>query len=146
PLDELLGPMQARVGWMPLDEFRFDPARSRDYLVKANWALYVENYLDALHIPFVHYELAGARDSEAYQTENYRYSNLQLGVSEGGGEALALPETSPDYGRSIAAYYFWLFPNTMFNFYPWGLSVNVVRPLAVDRTRVSFLRYVWDSA
>ncbi|MEM8930292.1 MAG: SRPBCC family protein, partial [Acidobacteriota bacterium] len=46
--------------------------------------------------------------------------------------------------REIAAYYYWLFPNTMLNFYPWGLSVNVVRPLAVNRTKVSFLTYVWD--
>jgi choline monooxygenase len=32
----------------------------------------------------------------------------------------------------------------MLNFYPWGLSVNIVKPLAVDRTRVTFLAYVWD--
>lgn len=32
----------------------------------------------------------------------------------------------------------------MVNVYPWGLSVNVVKPLAVDRTRVSFLTWVWD--
>jgi choline monooxygenase len=46
----------------------------------------------------------------------------------------------------VAAYYWWLFPNTMFNIYPWGLSINVVRPLAVDRTRVSFIAYVWDDS
>jgi choline monooxygenase len=34
----------------------------------------------------------------------------------------------------------------MFNIYPWGLSINVVKPLAVDRCRVSFLAYVWDPA
>ena len=32
----------------------------------------------------------------------------------------------------------------MFNFYPWGLSVNIVRPLAVNLTKVSFLTYVCD--
>ena len=32
----------------------------------------------------------------------------------------------------------------MFNVYPWGISVNVLVPLAVDRTRVSFLPFVWD--
>jgi choline monooxygenase len=32
----------------------------------------------------------------------------------------------------------------MFNFYPWGVSVNVVKPLGVSRTRVSFLSFVWD--
>lgn len=34
----------------------------------------------------------------------------------------------------------------MFNVYPWGISVNVVAPLAVDRTRVSFLPFVWDES
>jgi choline monooxygenase len=33
----------------------------------------------------------------------------------------------------------------MLNFYPWGLSVNVVAPLGVDRTRVFFLSYVYDA-
>ena len=34
----------------------------------------------------------------------------------------------------------------MFNFYPWGLSINIVRPLALDLTRVSFLSYIWNHA
>jgi choline monooxygenase len=34
----------------------------------------------------------------------------------------------------------------MINVYPWGLSLNVVRPLAPDRTRVSFRSYVWDAS
>jgi choline monooxygenase len=34
----------------------------------------------------------------------------------------------------------------MINFYPWGVSVNVVRPLGVDMTRVSFLSYVMDAS
>ena len=46
--------LQARIGWMPVDTFRHDPARDRDYIVQAHWALYVENYLEGLHIPFVH--------------------------------------------------------------------------------------------
>jgi choline monooxygenase len=32
----------------------------------------------------------------------------------------------------------------MLNVYPWGISVNVVRPLGPERTRVSFLSYVLD--
>jgi choline monooxygenase len=144
PLETLLAPMEERVGWLPLDQFRFDATRSREYLVRANWALYVENYLDGLHIPFVHYELAGALDYGEYVTENHRYGNLQLGVAQSGEDRFDLPAASPDYGKNIAAYYFWLFPNTMFNFYPWGLSVNVVRPVGVNLTRVAFLRYAWD--
>ena len=34
----------------------------------------------------------------------------------------------------------------MFNFYPWGLSLNVVTPQAAGRTKVSFHSYVWNQA
>ena len=34
----------------------------------------------------------------------------------------------------------------MLNFYPWGLSLNLVQPLAIDRTRVLFRSYVADPA
>jgi choline monooxygenase len=144
PVDALIGDMQARVGWMPFEQFTFDPARSRDYLVRANWALYCDNYLEGFHIPFVHAGLNAALDYGSYTTELYERSNLQLGVAAAGEEAFDLPKTSPDFGRSIAAYYYWLFPNTMFNFYPWGLSINVVRPLGPALTKVSFLAYVWN--
>ena len=29
----------------------------------------------------------------------------------------------------------------MFNFYDWGLSVNIVEPIAIDQTRVRFLSF-----
>ena len=32
----------------------------------------------------------------------------------------------------------------MFNFYPWGLSINVVKPISVNKTKVSFLTYIYD--
>jgi choline monooxygenase len=144
--EDVIGAMRGRMAWLPLREFRFDAARSREYLVRCNWALYVENYLEGFHIPFVHASLNEAIDYGSYTTELFRYSNLQLGIAKPGESAFDLPESSPDRGRPVAAYYWWLFPNTMFNFYPWGLSINVVRPLAVDRTRVSFLAYVWDAS
>lgn len=44
----------------------------------------------------------------------------------------------------IAAHYLFIFPNLMFNFYPWGVSVNVVRPVSSSKTIVEFLTYVSD--
>lgn len=142
--DSWIGPVRDRIGWMPLEEFRLDAARSRDYLVQANWALYCENYLEGFHIPFVHASLNDALDYGSYRTELFEHGSVQIGVDAGGGATFDLPASSPDHGESIAGYYFWLFPNLMLNFYPWGLSVNVVKPLSVDRTRVSFMTYVWD--
>jgi len=143
-LEETLAAVRARCAWMPVGDVVFDPGRSREYRVRANWMLYCDNYLEGFHIPYVHAGLSGVLDYGSYRTELFPSGSLQLGSAGEGEEAFALPATSPDHGQRIAAYYFWLFPNTMLNVYPWGISVNIVRPLAVDRTQVSFLSYVWD--
>lgn len=137
--------MDQRVGWMPFDQFSFRPDLSRDYFIDANWALYCENYLEGFHIPFVHAGLNTVIDYGNYTTELFRYSSLQLGLAKDDDEIVfEIPEGQAYAGKRIAGYYFWIFPNMMFNFYPWGLSMNIVRPLDVARTRVSFLSYVWD--
>jgi choline monooxygenase len=145
-LDDLIGDMQHRLRWLPLNEFNFSASLSREYLVDANWALYVENYLEGFHVPYVHPSLAVLLDTKLYRTELHTHSNLQIGIAQRDEDAFQLPPESPDYGQKIAAYYYWLFPNTMFNFYPWGLSVNVITPLAPSRTLVRFLTYVWDES
>lgn len=145
PFAEWIAPVAERLGgWFPLADLAFDPGRSRDYLVRAHWALYCDNYLEGFHIPYVHGGLAAALDYGAYRTELFPWSSLQVGIAQGAEEVFDLPPASPDHGQRVAAYYFWLFPNTMLNFYPWGLSVNAVLPLAPDRTRVSFLTFVAD--
>jgi choline monooxygenase len=142
---DVVSPMARRLsGSLPFERLVYDPATARDYLVNANWALYVDNYLEGFHIPYVHNSLAETLDYGAYAVELERYAVLQLGIAKAGEPSLALPAAHPDAKRNIAAYYYWLFPTTMFNVYPWGVSVNVVTPLAVDRTRVSFLPFVWD--
>lgn len=150
---ELIRELDQRVGWLPLEEAVFEPTRSRDYLVAANWALYCDNYLEGFHIPYVHPGLNQALDYSAYTTEIFPYSNLQLAVASGGEDVFDLPPGHPDAapseagsegGGGVAAYYFWLFPNLMINVYPWGISLNVVQPIAPQRSKVSFLTYVWN--
>jgi choline monooxygenase len=142
-LDDLIGEMKDRLHFLPLADFKFSPELSRDYQIKANWALYVDNYLEGLHVPFVHPSLATLLDTKAYRTELLPYGNLQIGIATNQQDAFDLPSSSKDYGQLIAAYYYWLYPNMMFNFYPWGLSINVVMPQGHDATLVRFLTYVW---
>lgn len=145
-LSETLSWMNERVGFLPLNEFKHRPDLSKDYLVNCHWALYCDNYLEGFHIPFVHPGLNAVLDYKNYVTELSRYGNLQIGQANSGEEVFDLPAGHPDAGKSIGAYYYWLFPNMMFNFYPWGLSINVVRPLTKDKTKVSFITYVWDES
>jgi len=142
--EEWISPVQERVSWMPIESFFHEPSRQKDYFVSANWALYVDNYLEGFHIPFIHNALAGTLDYGNYRTELFAGGNLQLGVAKAGEPCFDLPPDSPDFGERIGAYYFWLFPNLMLNFYPWGLSINVVKPLGPSKTKVSFIQYVGD--
>jgi len=104
---------------------------TRNYEVDAHWALYCENYLEGFHIPFVHHSLNEIVDYGTYTTETFRYSSLQTGYDSQGEAA----------GR-----YLFIFPNLMFNFYPWGISVNVVRPVSPSHSVVEFLTYVSDES
>lgn len=143
---EVVSRMEERVGFLPLHKFVYSPERSRDYVVNAHWALYCDNYLEGLHIPFVHADLNQVLDYGNYSTEIFDYCNVQVGYTDDSSVCFDLPEDHIDFGKNVAAYYFWVFPNMMFNFYPWGLSVNIVRPKTMDKTEVSFLSYVLDAS
>jgi choline monooxygenase len=127
-------------GWQPA------PERARSFEFEAHWALYVENYLEGLHIPFLHPGLNAALDWSGYRYEQFEGGNLQIALARNGDPAFEPGPGAADHGQRIAAYYFWLYPNLMLNFYPWGLSLNLVLPLAPARTRVVFRSYVADAA
>lgn len=101
----------------------------KEYQVNAHWALYCENYLEGFHIPYVHKALNEVVDYGTYTTEVFRYSSIQTGFDDDG---------------KVAAKYLFIFPNLMLNFYPWGISVNVVRPVTHSKSVVEFLTYVSD--
>jgi choline monooxygenase len=144
PFENYTAEMRQRLNWFDFDKLKF--AGSRDYVVKAHWALYCENYLEGFHIPYVHQSLNSIVDYGTYTTETFRFSSLQTGAAKNDEGVFDLPETSPDYGKRIAAYYFFIFPNLMFNFYPWGLSINVVKPISPGHSKISFLTYVSDES
>ena len=140
----VLDAMNERVGFLPLDEFKHDASRDNEFEVEGHWALYCDNYLEGFHIPFVHEDLNAEVDYDQYTTVLFEHCNLQIAHAKGGAESFNFPEGHMDSGAEIAAYYFWVFPNMMFNFYPWGLSINIVQPLSMSRTKVSFVSYVYD--
>lgn len=142
--DSVLQIMIERIGFLPLHQFKLRKDLSKDYLVNCHWALYCDNYLEGFHIPFVHEDLNSVLDYGSYTTEIYEHCNLQIGYANSGEEVFDLPEYHKDYGKNIAAYYYWIFPNMMFNFYPWGLSINVVKPIHLNQTKVSFITYVYN--
>ncbi len=139
----MAGPLE-RLGFLTPSEW---VAADRSvYEVDAHWTTYVENYLEGLHIPFVHPDLAAVVDWRAYRYVVYSQGNLQIAetTKKAAMPTFSLPGGHPDAGCEVSAYYFWLFPTTMLNLYPWGLSLNRVEPQGPDRTRVVFEAYVGD--
>ncbi len=57
--------LEDRLGFLNVEAYTHDPARDRDHTIQANWMLYVDNYLEGFHIPYVHPELNQALDYEA---------------------------------------------------------------------------------
>lgn len=137
--EEFLAPVRERLTWLDWEDLNFSRKLSRDYFVNAHWALYCENYLEGFHIPFVHQGLNAVVDYDSYATETFRLASLQTGFAKSGEDAF-------DFDEKRAALYFFVFPNLMLNFYPWGLSVNVVKPLRTDLTCVSYLTFVADES
>ena len=142
---EVINIMNERISFLPIDEFKLEKTLQKDFLIDANWALYCDNYLEGFHVPFVHESLNEVLDYGSYETIIYEHCNLQIGYSDEATEIFEFPQNHIDYGKRVAAYYFWVFPNIMFNFYPWGLSINIVKPLEISKTKVSFISYVLDA-
>jgi len=143
PFEAWIKPVEDRMAFFPVEQLKPDPILSRDYIVNAHWALYCDNYLEGFHIPFVHPGLNQSLNIAKYRDELFPYGTLQTGMATKGEMTFDLPEDAPDLGLPIAGYYFWLFPNLMLNFYPWGLSVNIVKPLSLERTLISYKIFVW---
>ncbi len=143
PFETLLIPIQQRLAFAPWSKLAL--AGTRDYEVAANWALYIENYLEGFHIPFVHPGLNQVVEYETYRTEMFQTGNVQIALASD-DTCFELPTEHPDAGQRIAAYYFFSFPGTLVNVYPWGVSMNAIIPLGVDRTRIRFDTWVWDES
>jgi choline monooxygenase len=139
--DAWLGSLRARLAALPLARAELDRSRSRTFEFDAHWALYVDNYLEGFHVPYVHPALNQAIDFDTYRTELEPWGSVQIARASDPREALPLASEP-----GIGGLYYWLFPSTMVNVYAWGLSLNVVQPQGPARTRVLFRSYVWDRA
>jgi len=133
-LETYVAGIRERIAPTRLDSLQF--ARRVDYEVHANWKVYVDNYLEGYHVPYVHPELFTLYDYEGYVTEVRDWYSVQVGpltgdrnvYTAGGGDAL----------------YYHVFPNLMLNVVPGRLQSNVVIPVASDRCRVIFRYYYED--
>jgi choline monooxygenase len=120
----------------PIEKMRF--RERREYLVEANWKVYVDNYLEGYHIPMIHPALYRELDYEKYRVEAFRRHATQFApLRSSGGEHRSFPKR-PKRKEDEQALYYWVFPNLMLNFDPGNLQANVVIPLDPERTLTVF--------
>ena len=126
-IDSILNDISNRLVEYPLNKLHYDKSKSTEYILDFHWALYCENYLEGFHIPYVHKGLKSDINFDSYKTEIIKNGVLQY--------------TLENNRKNIYAYYYWIFPNMMFNFYDWGLSINIIEPIAREKTRIRFLSF-----
>lgn len=118
------------------DLVSFAYAARDTYDVKANWKVYVDNYLEGYHLPLVHPELCDLLDFSTYVTETFDWYSLQHSPIKAESEA---------YGAANEqAYYYFVFPNLMLNILPGRLQVNRVDQVAPNACSVVFDYYYGD--
>ena len=126
-----------------LPDFPYDKIvlekQSPEYIIDCHWALYCENYLEGFHIPYVHKGLHSEIDYKNYETTILDEIVLQ--------KVTSLDEKnniSYDDKGNVYAYYFFIFPNVIFNYYNWGISINIIEPISKIKTKVKYIAYVID--
>lgn len=138
PLRSFLGEMEESASRLLNQEFKRVTNVAEVREIPGNWKQYAWNYMDRFHIGYIHRApggLADAIDLPSYRTELYDFSSLQWVYARNpdhGFNPRELPERFRDPkapGKRVFALWWFLFPNMTFNFYPWGLSVNVYMPV-----------------
>jgi len=148
-MDESAPPLMDVLGKIPEETSSFDfsalrKVERRDYIVNANWKVYIDNYLEGYHIPIAHPGLFKEVDYDKYRVDTFRYYSSQY--------APIRPVRAEDSAGRIftelkgdeQAFYYWVFPNFMVNMYPGLIENNVVVPLSHNKTLVIFEWYFAD--
>jgi choline monooxygenase len=137
PLAEALGDLPERQPPADLLACRF--AERRVYEVACNWKVYIDNYLEAYHVPHVHPALNAVLDYQSYVTEPKGPYVLQWSPTRKGSDASGAGVEYTTYApEGSEARYWWVFPGFMLNVYANVVSGNYIRPLGKDRTLCVF--------
>ncbi len=132
PFADVFADITQRVNPIDLSAMRFSKRDS--YSIDCNWKVYVDNFLEGYHLPFVHPGLSKVLDYRIYDTELFTWYSLQHSP---------LRNNDGIYGDGHAFYYF-VYPNIMLNITPGRLQTNRIIPVGHQRCIVEFDYYYTD--
>lgn len=150
-LDDAAEPLRMSLGELPahVEKFPFGGMKlfeRRTYDMACNWKTYVDNYLEGYHLPSVHPGLNRELDYNAYVVEPHASHVRQFSPIRGGQPGDVTPRRYQDAREDLTTEYFWIFPNWMLNCYPDNISLNIVLPVAPERSLAIFEWYLPESA
>jgi choline monooxygenase len=140
PLHESLGELPQQAEKFPFTGMKLFERRS--YEMACNWKTYVDNYLEGYHLPSVHPGLNRELDYNAYVVEPHAEYVRQFSPIRGTQPGDTTPRRYTESREDLSTDYFWIFPNWMLNCYPDNISLNIVLPLAPERSLAIFEWYL----
>lgn len=147
--EEVLKPVLASMAGLPFDRLSRRPQAGEVRDLPGNWKQHAWNYMDSLHIPYIHSRPGGlseAIDLDSYKTELHTESALQWAYAKDpahGFDPKMLPARFRSGAKRVFALWWLVFPNLTVNVYPWGVSINCYMPTR-DPQRTLFLWYHWS--
>jgi phenylpropionate dioxygenase-like ring-hydroxylating dioxygenase large terminal subunit len=141
-VEQFLGPdLLSHLHTLALDGLHWMERRS--YTLDCNWKVFVDNYLDGgYHVPHLHKGLDSVLNYSEYTiTTGDRFCLQSSPMVSDGAE-----ERTRAVRQGDRAFYYWIYPNFMINWYGPVMDTNLVIPRAVDRTEVIFDFYFADAS
>ena len=130
-VNNYLRDIKNRISPINFEHLKFSKRTS--YYINCNWKVYIDNYLEGLHIPIVHPRLNKTINYKSYQTELFKNCSLQ--------HAPLLVDENP-YSKLVSedsrVYYYTIFPNILLNIGPGRLQTNVIEPVNKNSCVVHF--------
>ena len=142
---DILGEFSDELNWYPFEELVPEPNFIKEFELDAHWALYVENYLEGFHIPFIHKGLAKEIRINDYKVELLPRAIIQTAIGNADVNTFYNFQNVPNEYNNLAAIYLWIYPNIMINFYPWGVSLNLIIPQTKEKTIIHYESYIFNS-
>jgi choline monooxygenase len=140
PLLETLGELPKQAEKFPFAGMKLFERRT--YEMECNWKTYVDNYLEGYHLPSVHPGLNRELDYNAYVVEPYAGHVRQFSPIRGAQAGDTTARRYRETNENLTTDYFWIFPNWMLNCYPDNISLNIVLPVAPEKSLAIFEWYL----
>lgn len=142
-LESVFAPLAGKFAAWDLPQLQ--SLRRKEYEVKANWKLIVQNYSECYHCPLIHPDLARRSPFRSGKNDLYDgpflggYMELDedFGSLTMSGRVCGLPigEVSGDDMERV--YYYSIFPNTLLSLHPDYVMTHTLWPQGTDQTHIT---------